>query len=1011
VEEDERLEELLQCPCKFLITTRKDFRDYNYKQININRIHDTNELKMLFSTYNEEVYSELEEQWIEKLIEFVDGHTMTVELISKYLRNSGCMPSVLYERFMEKSGITNTEEYVVKQRKDRKMNSETVNNHLSILFDVFNFEKNAKEIISSLSLFAGIRILKERFTALCNVENISNELNVLIRNGWIEYNDSTEKISLHQVIQDLIFSKLNPTTQNCPHIVEGMLRYIKEDTGNSYERGARKKVFDVFAKRITGTDVLYAKVCLAYGTVNKVEEAIEICLTQEHPDKNEVLAGLYMKKIEYLCQCDDMLVADEELKEYGRKTAQKIAELFRRAVECCQGFPLELRMSRYVELGGELDKILMDSMFTVYFDDVEELDLIYNQIEELYEIATQKLPEINVGSDEKEHYLYAVMRDFYSDQNQPMAPYRYEHYGNLDKAYQYQTILDDIRKNSDVGEPDESSIRLWVADVTKQTMADKYAEEGNYELAIEFYRKAYEEEDFLKDMMVEYIAHIYFKTGEVDKAIGCLKQSLEYDKKCIADGKNGGWYSASNCIELIQILIEQGMHQEAVGYANELIAYMQEKRDEEDYGYALSHVIMAHYYLYQMEQQETEKEQLWKMCEELFSKLHSDELEKVLHPFLEEYICREQPTYKRVLWLINGVDRFDQCPEYKEKLVRMVIQNNQYVKGSIFIQVELLLKLLESKCMRFKSSFTSACELLNEIEALLRKYQIVDVYLQNKYLQLKTDIMFWQHMMGKSRVYTETPEHIQEIQKTINYLVIAEHEVECCDDKRAQMGIWSRTAGECEEVKKYEEKIVCLKKQYDIFMSLHDCTKEVDDYEAYSFEEDRWDILRELAWTYIQTKDYEQAGLILEDLYRKQIELLICSEEKGKNDYFSEFSEGAEKACYSERIKDIGWLFELAQMDENQFLSYLTALYMLVVPMPENDILHGLLEKQADVDLVCDKIMLALRDINPKQVEEVISLKAGLGKCEEFVEVYKEKLSPILGYISKNYENREVEFK
>ena len=44
VDADEDLETLFACPCKFIITTRKDFRDYNYEQINVDRIKDIQEI-------------------------------------------------------------------------------------------------------------------------------------------------------------------------------------------------------------------------------------------------------------------------------------------------------------------------------------------------------------------------------------------------------------------------------------------------------------------------------------------------------------------------------------------------------------------------------------------------------------------------------------------------------------------------------------------------------------------------------------------------------------------------------------------------------------------------------------------------------------------------------------------------------------------------------------------------------------------------------------------------------
>ena len=115
VDVDENLEILLQCPCKFIFTSRKDFRDYNYRQLNIGRIDNLSELLSLYSSYNEHIYDMEEEAYIEKLIEYVDGHTMTVELISKYLRDTEILPSKLFSLFLEKAGVTNTNETLVRQ--------------------------------------------------------------------------------------------------------------------------------------------------------------------------------------------------------------------------------------------------------------------------------------------------------------------------------------------------------------------------------------------------------------------------------------------------------------------------------------------------------------------------------------------------------------------------------------------------------------------------------------------------------------------------------------------------------------------------------------------------------------------------------------------------------------------------------------------------------------------------------------------------------------------------------
>lgn len=80
---------------------------------------------------------------------------MTVELIAKYLKNICDEPKALYERFLEKEGVTNTEDIGIKQRKDRRLRFKSINSHIEILFDISDFNDNEKELISSLSLFAG----------------------------------------------------------------------------------------------------------------------------------------------------------------------------------------------------------------------------------------------------------------------------------------------------------------------------------------------------------------------------------------------------------------------------------------------------------------------------------------------------------------------------------------------------------------------------------------------------------------------------------------------------------------------------------------------------------------------------------------------------------------------------------------------------------------------------------------------------------------------------------------
>lgn len=368
VESDNRLAELLECPCTFLFTTRKDFRDYNFRQLIVGRISNNEELVKLFSYYNDCNYEIEERKFINKLIDFVDGHTMTVELISKYLRDSAIVPSELYDLFLEKEGITNTDDTIVRQRKDKMMNAESVNRHLLILFDTSNFDSISKEIIGSLSLFAGTRIKNALFEKICKVDDYEKRLSLLINHGWIEYNETNHKISLHQVIQDLIYSNFIPSTETCPHVSEGMYDYMNEDTVNYSERIIKRRVFDIFVNRLTGNDILYARLCLKYGKILKLEEAISICEGMESSDSLKVLVQVLIKKIAILGQCDDMFSDEYSAEEYCEQILDKIKGIFEQIIETCyKERNLGQQCIMLVDACSKIDEVLGDDL-SLYFD-------------------------------------------------------------------------------------------------------------------------------------------------------------------------------------------------------------------------------------------------------------------------------------------------------------------------------------------------------------------------------------------------------------------------------------------------------------------------------------------------------------------------------------------------------------------------------------------------------------------------------------------------------------------
>jgi hypothetical protein len=82
--EDGNLEKLLSISCKMLITTRRDFSGFNKQQMCVDKLHSCSEIRKIFDTYYK-VSDEEESACVDEIIDLVEGHTMSVELIAKQI--------------------------------------------------------------------------------------------------------------------------------------------------------------------------------------------------------------------------------------------------------------------------------------------------------------------------------------------------------------------------------------------------------------------------------------------------------------------------------------------------------------------------------------------------------------------------------------------------------------------------------------------------------------------------------------------------------------------------------------------------------------------------------------------------------------------------------------------------------------------------------------------------------------------------------------------------------------
>lgn len=991
VDYDENLEILFQCPCKFIITTREDFRDFNYQQITIDKIRDHDEILKLFSTYNDVEYSEDESKAVNQLIEFLDHHTMTVELTAKYLRNTKSSPMELYHKFLEKEGITNIGEIIVRQRKDFILRSATVNDHLRTLFDLSGFDDLENEMISSLSLFSGIRIKRSRFEKICQIEDIGSRLEVLIKHGWIRCNEESDKIYLHQVIQDLIYVNLAPDASKCPHVVDGMIRYMSESTPNYTESRIRKQVLEIFMHRLQGETLPYTKLCLISAKQEKLQEAEKILVQKKERERFDLLQRIYRKLIRFVLEMNDIIESDLELDDFIKLQYTKVAELLDKSMECCFAYtdsPNYL-VKELVDLGKETDRALAEQLWTYEDETVPELDAVYHKIMQAFDLATEKMPETNYNASEKERF-YMQIQEFYSDKDF-MALYRYEHFSDAEKAYWYQEKMNALRcqtsrENCTAMFPQGTETTYFLSsDVTYHDMAEQYEKKGDYEKAIAFYRRGYQEGNELFEMAMQSISQVYVKMGEYERAIKSLEQVLYADKKAEKDPEVYFSYSKYICNDLIKLLITQNQLEKARYYAEELIHYCEQDRKEEDSEYEITYLIAGYFSLYQISGNESEKELFWNQCLKYFELLGNHEIDSEIYDFVKEYIKITDVTYHEINQILDRIEKWE-GKTVKECILSDTLK--RFVNKEDFKQwhVLFLIKLAEVSNSFPDENAKKALEYCNLAQRYYEQYHLEDEYVRSRMYHARYESMSNDLSFG----YEEKIE----VQKKCNYQLLAEREIcgsSCSEEKK--IDIWKDAARQYGYMDDFEKEIICLKHAVEILDPI------LNQYDYSKFNRNYSYIMRDLIRAYIRVGHTKSAMDTIRILYVNLIHFIFETENE------EEFVDKVRN------MSTIGEFLEEINENETAIRIYTAAIYLEIEKSPDIRLVRKLFMTEDTLQLLCESILCQIENgVEQEAVDTIVDLNEKVLQIMEKID-HPESYQLFVKKIKEKYQYQDIEFR
>ena len=838
VEEDEDLERFLECPCRFLITTREDFRDYDFCQIDVQQMEDINDVEALFAVYNPRSYEEEERGQIREILKLVEYHTMTVELIAKYLREAEEEPYVLLEKMRMIEGITGTEEVSVKHRKDRKMQNQKVQEHLKALFDLSGFSNVQLELMQSLSLLGYVRIARETFLSYVPLAGAKEALDKLIRLGWVEQNRKTDKISLHQIILDLVYHDSKPTAESCPAITEKMTAYARQDLESSALDGVRWQFLKYFMERISGENLAYARLCEAYcGHIHNemyyLKQAEEICLSMQNEKCHALLFRIYLLQIRKVGKKDDLIdrMMEEDFDEnrYLQEFQNQIYELAGKAEREIQSDTEDVGIlgKSMIDLALEVNDALEDDFILFPPEgesNVEAFHCLLDIAVHFMDQAETYLDQAVMNEKEKAG-LYKNMAKFFMMDTLEMDA-RKEYYGDQKRAHFYREKAAELTKNEDISEEDEVMVLDDMPGLS--AVAEELEKKGESLRAIECYEKAYEVEEIAYTRALEKIAENLVRLKEVEKAADCWKQILEADME--QRDEEFFWYDGNVCLRLIQFLRERGQMDEARHYAMELVqCHTSEEQDDYEWSYRLAGM----YQLYQMETDEEKKEDFWKQCETCWQNI-SDEYSifEENRAYLLERLEREKTEDKRIEQAFAYMHHRTEWADAESNMIFLDYILEQ-TKGKEKLAAEEIKALLyRSSCYRNLPGDYKKEAMWDAFAALKRQKQVKnqDAYLRSLGYKILASCY--------REKYSVLDERAEKLQKKCDYFLVAKTDVKGQKTEK-QLEIWEDAARSYRDRKEDPMEEKCYQQMELLFQRMQKEGAEPD-YKQYKwFAEDR----------------------------------------------------------------------------------------------------------------------------------------------------------------------------
>ena len=214
--EDAFFKEFVKNDFELLVTTRCEVKQY--ASIKIKEIASEKDLLQLFASHCP--YSDDDTETVKQIIREVHSHTLTVVLSALSLAAGGLEPDELLHE-LKLCGLNITDSEDVELYKDGDYHDGLMIEHLRILMQISRLNASQSDILKDLSILPISGVYKNYFRNWLQLVSL-HDINYLARYGFITDDIENKKISLHPLIQEIIYEELKPCISNCQTLVNSL---------------------------------------------------------------------------------------------------------------------------------------------------------------------------------------------------------------------------------------------------------------------------------------------------------------------------------------------------------------------------------------------------------------------------------------------------------------------------------------------------------------------------------------------------------------------------------------------------------------------------------------------------------------------------------------------------------------------------------------------------------------------------------------------------------------------